>query len=215
VPLIVILPVSLLADDTGAAILRSNGSVLVNRNSAPASYVLFVHDFIETQKNAAARIEATGSAADISPETVVQFDGDELVLDHGSLSVNTSRTLRVRAGCVVITPVNADWTQYEVSDLAGQVTVSALKSDVYIESRAIGARPAKPSARSDRVMVREGEQKSRDEKCSTVPVKSGAPVAGVGAILNSPYAIGTAVGIIAATCLALCRHDNPVSPSDP
>jgi len=116
---------------------------------------------------------------------------------------------------VVITPVSADWTQYEVSDLAGEVTVSALKNDVYMESRSTRARPVKQSARPDRVIVREGERKLREEKCNTAPVKSGAPAAGHGAILNSPYALGTALAVIGATCLALCRDDNPVSPSHP
>jgi hypothetical protein len=50
-PMIVILPVSLLAQDTTAAILRSNGiGVQVNRNPAPASSALFSGDEIETQK---------------------------------------------------------------------------------------------------------------------------------------------------------------------
>jgi len=31
---------------------------------------------------------------DIDADTVVQFEGDELVLDHGSLSVNTTRGLK-------------------------------------------------------------------------------------------------------------------------
>ena len=70
----------------------SNGiGVLVNKNPAPASIALFPNDLIETQKAVVARIEVTGSSADINPETVVQFEGNELVLDHGSLSVNTSR----------------------------------------------------------------------------------------------------------------------------
>ncbi len=95
--MIVILPVSMLSQDTAAAILRSNGvGVVVNKYPAPASIAVFDHDLIETQKNADARIEARGSTADIHPDSIVQFDGNALVLDHGSLSVNTSRGMRVR-----------------------------------------------------------------------------------------------------------------------
>ena len=72
-PMISILPVSLLADDTGAAMLGSNSGPLLNKNPAPASSALFPGDLIETQKNAVARIEATGPAAVIDPETMVQF----------------------------------------------------------------------------------------------------------------------------------------------
>jgi len=163
-----------------------------------------------------ARIEATGSAADIDPESVVQFEGDELVLDHGSLSVNTSRGLKVRVGCVTVTPVNADWTHYEVTDRDGKVIVSALKNDVYIESRSSRAQEAKQPARSDRAIVREGEQKSREEKCGAPLTRSSVVAAGSGGFLNSPYVVGTAGAVVAgAACWALCRGDNPVSPDRP
>jgi hypothetical protein len=171
--------VSLLADDTGAAMLRSNSGALLNKNPAPASSALFPGDLIETQKNAVARIEATGSTADINPETMVQFEGEELVPEHGSLSVSTTRGLKVREGCLTVTLVYADWTHYDVTDLDGKVTLSALKNDVNIDARPSNPQQARPSARSGRTTVREGEQKSRDEKCgaavpqssSTVPVR--------------------------------------------
>lgn len=218
--MIAVLPVSLLADDTGAAMLRSHGGVLVNRNSAPDSTALFHDDLIETQKDVVARIEATGSTADINPETMLQFEGDELVLDHGSLSVNTSRALKVRVGCLIVTPVNADWTQYNVTDRDGKVTVSALKNDVYIDSRSdsrsTNPEQAKQAKRSDRVIVREGEQKSREEKCGATIVKESGRLAGRGAIMNSPWAKGAGIAAIGAlTCFALCHDDDPVSPSKP
>jgi ferric-dicitrate binding protein FerR (iron transport regulator) len=128
-----ILPASLAADDNGIAMLRGNGGVLLNRSAAPASAALFPGDTVETQPKAAARIELTGSAVDLNAETIVEFESGEIVLDHGSLSVNTSRSLRVRVGCLSVTPVNPAWTQFEVTDLDGRVTVSALKSDVNID----------------------------------------------------------------------------------
>jgi len=219
-PMIVILPVSLMADDTGSAMLRSNGGVIVNKNPAQASVALFSDDLIETPPQVAARIEATGSTADINPETVVQFEGDELVLEHGSLSVNTSRGMRVRIGCVTVTPVNEDWTHYDVMDRDGKVTVSSLKNDVYVESRSSNPqqakKPGKPSTQSDRMIVREGEQKSREEKCGAPIYKESGRLAGRGAIMNSPWAkaIGI-VGIGTLACIGLCHDDDPISPSSP
>ena len=206
---------SLQADDTAAAILRNNGSVLLNKNPAPASAALFIQDLIETQNNSTARIEATGSVVDINPESVVQFAGDELVLDHGSLSVNTSRVLKVRVGCLTITPVNADWTQYEVTDLDGKVRVSALKNDVYLESRSFHLQEAKQPQHSEREIVREGEQKSREESCGGTG-RSPATATSPGGFLNSPYAVGTGVGVIGGLgCWALCQGDHPISPASP
>lgn len=215
-PMIFILPVSLLADDTGTALLRSNGGVQVNKNPVPNSVALFRDDLIETQKDVAARIEITGSTADINPETVVQFEGDELVLDHGSLSVNTSRVMRVRVGCITVTPVNSDWTHYEVIDTDGKVTVNALKSDVYIDAKSNNPQEAKQPNHSSRTLVKEGERKTREEKCGAAPIKWSSVYAGRGAILNSPWAIGGGAIIVGGiTCYALCRGSAPISPSGP
>jgi hypothetical protein len=215
--LIAILPVSLPADDTGTAILHSTGSVLLNTNPAPPTSALLSDDLIETRKDAVARIESTGSFADIHPETMVQFEGNELVLDHGSLSVNTSRGVRVRVGCITITPVHTEWTHYDVTDVDGKVSVSALKDDVYLEARSSRVQEAKQqSAHLDRVIVREGEQKTRDERCGAASVREPAASTGRGAILNSPYVMGSAAGVIVgAACWALCRGDEPISPAHP
>jgi len=219
--MIAILPLSLLEDDVTTAMLYSNGvGVLVNRNPAPASIALLSEDLIETQKNSIARIDVSGSTADIHPETVVTFEGDELVLDYGSLSVNTSRGLRVRVGCLMVTPVNiAEWTHYDVADVDGKVTVSALKNDVNIDVRSRSPQQARQSAHSNRITVREGEQKSREEKCGAADIKTtpGGGVSGVGAIMNSPWAIGAGIaGIAVLTCLGLlCHNDDPISPTKP
>lgn len=214
--MIVILPVSLLSQDSGAVLLRSTGPVQVNKNQAQPSSALFPDDLIETQQGAVARLEAPGSTADINPETVVQFETDELVLEHGSVSVNTSRFLRVRVGCVTITPVNADWTHYDVTDMDGKITVAALKNDVYIEARSKDPKKLKQPEHSERSLVREGEQKSREEKCEAADIKEPGHLAGRGAIMNSPYVQWPGAGvIIGLTCWALCNSDNPVSPSVP
>ena len=219
-PMIAILPVSLWADDgVSAAMLRSNGiGVFVNKNPASPSNALFSDDLIETQKTAIARIETSGSTADINPESMVQFEGNELVLDHGSVSVNTARGLRVRVGCITVTPANdAQWTHYDVLDVDGKVTVSALKNDVNIDARSSSAQQARQSAQNNRVTVREGEQKSREEKCGAAVIKATpSHLAGLGALMNSPYVQLPAAGvIIGLTCWAVCNSGNPLSPSVP
>ena len=217
VSMAVVFPVSLDAQETAAAILRSSGSgVLVNNSPAPTSIALFPNDLVETPKNAVARIELAGSSADINVDSVVQFDGDELVLDHGSLSVSTTRGVRVRVGCLTVTPVNlSQWTRYDVSDVNGKVTVNAAKGDVYIDSREKKAQEAKNPSRSTRDIVRESEQKSREEKCGAAYLK-GESMPGLGALMNSTWAkivAGSVAGAIA--CLGLCRDDDPVSPWKP
>jgi len=66
----------------------------------------------------------------------------------------------------------------------------------------------------NRSLVNEGEQKSREENCGGAYQRPSLP--GIGAALNSPWAIGAAVvGVGAIACLGLCHDDDPVSPSKP
>ena len=152
----------------------------------------------------------------MQPETVVQFEGDELVLDHGTLQVNTSRGMRVRVNCVTIIPVNHELTRYEVVDVDGRVRVSALVNDVNIQRKNGDARRSKP-ADSENATVRQGEQATREDRCGGAAVSPAGMVDAKGAIFNSLEAriFGfAAVGVI--TCYALCRDNgNPISPSKP
>jgi hypothetical protein len=215
--MVLILPVSLTAQEAAAAMLVSSGvGVLIDNNNAPASIALFPKNVIETQKNAAARIEMTGSTADINPETVLEFQIDELVLDHGSLSVHTSKGLRVRVGCITVTPVHeTEWTEYDVSDLDGKVTVRANQDDVYIDAHSKNPQDLKKPDHAERSLVRQGEQKTREEKCAGAYFRREFP--GLGSPFDSPWAVGAGIGIIVGiTCFALCRtNPGPLSPSCP
>jgi len=212
----ILLPISLTAQESSAALLHSSGNgTLVNQSSAPASIAIFPDDLIQTPKDNVARIEVTGSAAEVDVETMVQYQASELVLDHGHLSVNTIRGLRVRVGCITITPVHDNtWTHYDVKDLNGKVEVVASKDDVYINAHSKNVQDVKENERN-RSIVHEGEQKSREEKCAAGYSKP-AQVAAVGDWMNSQYAIAIAAGtVIGITCYALCRSSEPISPACP
>jgi len=207
-----VFPLWLVAQDTAAAMLRIGGAgVLVNNHAAPASVALFSNDLVETGNAAAARIEMAGSTADVNPDTIVQYHSDELFLDHGSVSVNTDRGLRVRVGCVTITPANATgWTRYEVVALDGKIIVMALKLDVYIDARAKSVEETNKSSQSSRDLVREGEEKTRSEKCGAAYIKPER--AGIVGIMNSTYAKWSAIAAVGViTCFGLCHDDDPVS----
>jgi len=212
--MIVVAPASLIAQGTGAALLHSDGGTWLNGDPAPASIAIFPDAFIQTQKGYTAKIDADGSTVLVQPETVVQFEGDELVLDHGGLQLDTAREMKVRVNCITVIPLTADRTQYDVTDVDGKVKVVAYKNDVKIHYGGAVTRRSKEGASSD-VIVREGEQASRDERCGAL-IKTAGAIDAHGAILNSPWAIGAAVvGVGVLTCLGLCHGDDPVSPSKP
>jgi hypothetical protein len=148
---------------------------------------------------------------------VVQFEVDELDLDHGFLQLATSRQMRVRVNCLTVTPLSADQTQYDVIDVDGKVKVIAHKHDVKIHAKESAAREAKQGeshSRSSDVIVREGHETTRDEHCGAA-VKPTDRVAADGAILNSVWAKGAGLTGIGLLCVLLCHGDDPMSPSRP
>jgi len=209
---IMIGPASLWAQTTGGALLYSEGGTWLNGNPAPDTSAIFPDAVIQTQKGHTAKIDANGSTVMIQPETIVQFEGDELVLDHGWLQLNTARQMKVRINCVTVVPLTPDRTQYDVTDIDGKIKVVAYKNDVKIHSTA--TRRSKQSVSSD-FIVHEGEQSTRGDQCG-VTVRPSEVVDAKGAILNSRWA-KSAAGVVVGTliCLGLCHNDDPVSPSKP
>ena len=195
--------------------LHATAGVQLNGNAAPASSAIFPDDLLQTPKNAEAKIDVAGSTAVIAPESLVQFEGNQLILEHGTVQVTTSTQMTVRTGCILSVPVLAQWTQYDVTDVDGKVTVAAHKSDVNIEARKAGATRKTEIASSDKATVREGEQATREEKCgAAIPPRE--YVDGIKPWLNSWEAVtagAVAVGVI--TCLGLCPDPCPLSPDKP
>jgi hypothetical protein len=212
--LVVVVPTSLVAQDSAPAMLHEDGQVWLNRNPAPSSSAIFVHDLIETAKVSTAKIDTNGSTVIVQPETIVQYDGDELVLDHGSLQVDTSHGMKVRVNCLTVIPLTEGWTRYDVTDVDGKVTVVARENDVKIHYAGAAVRTTRQAGSMD-VTVHQGEQATREERCGAAYKPSDAIDAN-GALLNNPWVVGTGVAAIAAlTCWALCRSGNPVSPDKP
>jgi len=212
--MVVVLPASLMAQSSGGAMLHNEGGVWLNGNPAPNSSAIFPHDLVQTQKDNQAKIDTDGSTITVLSDTIVQFEGDELVLDHGSLQVNTSRAMRVRVNCMTVIPLTQEWTRYDVIDVDGKVRVVASQSDVKIHYQGAVTRRAKGAGLSD-VTVHQGEQATREERCGAA-ARPAEVINAKGAILNSVWAKGaglTAIGLL--TCWALCRGDDPISPDKP
>jgi hypothetical protein len=207
-----IFPASLIAQDSGAAMLHTNGAVFLDGNPAPASSALFKDQTVQTKKESAAKIDLSGSTVDVSPDTYIQFEPEEIFLEHGQLHVLTSRELRVRVGCLTVIPVNQDWTDYDVTDVNGKVTVASQKNDVRIESH--GGLHKNRQNEHDSNIVHAGEQVTRDEKCAAADLVR--PPEAIQAILSTKPAeiIGLAI-VGGVTCWVLCRTSAAISPCNP
>src|SRR5580700_10679324 len=210
--MIAILPTSLLSQEAAGAMLHNEGGVWLNGNAAPSSSAIFPHDLMRTEKENKARIDAPGSTVTVEPETIVQFEGDELVLEHGTLQVNTFRGMRVRVNCVTVSPPAQEWARYDVTDVDGRVLVLAHQNDVKIHYSGPATWRSKHIELTD-VTVHQGEQATHEERCGEAPK---TPPDAYRPFLDSPWVIGAGSAvIIGVTCWALCRKNPTLSPDKP
>ena len=204
-----------LPEKSGGAILHTQGGVWVNGYEAHDSSAVVPGDVLETKSGSSANLSLEGSTVLIAPESVSKFQGDLLELDHGGVSVVTSKSFKVRVNCILVVPVLNDWTQYVVTDLNGTVQVAARKLDVNVNhERGHGkeAPDAQPSQQQS--SVHEGEQKSYEE--SGVCGAAAAPTSAMHGISPKWIAAGAAGAGILIWLLIHGGGSKPqVSPAEP
>src|ERR1700674_5482589 len=203
--MVVIFPVALLAADQPAAMLYSHGNALLNGSSIERSSAIFSGDLVQTNSDSVANINATGSTVLVLNDSLVQYQGNALNLEHGGVAVSTSKLLATRAGSVTVSPASSGWTEFEVRDVDGRIQIAARKGDLTV--------------RDDRgtTMLAQGEQTTRDDAPSPEEKKkrdrrvAAASIPAWGAALDSPWAVGIVGGIIAGgSAWALAHGDDPI-----
>lgn len=208
--MLVIFPAVLFAADSGAAMLYSNGTTWLNGRSLPKSSAVFSGDLVQTTVGSVAKINASGSSLLVLSDSLVQFDGNAVKVEHGGVTVSTSRAMSTHAGDVAVTPSANVWTQFDVTDVDGKVYIAARQGDLVINDHA------------GTTLLPQGQQTARDEtQTQPMPEKkkkrkrSGAAVpAGQGGILDSKVAIGVGVAAVAGlTTWVLIQGDEPASPA--
>ena len=214
--MIVVAPASLMAQTSDRelrGLVSSDGGTWLNGSPAPAISAIFPDSLLQTQEGHTARINVEGSTVLVGSETIVQFQGNELALDHGSLQLDTAREMKVLIGCVTVSPITSDRTQYTVTDVDGKVKVVALKNDVKIHLH--GALTKSKQGASADVIVREGEQAARRDRCGAA-IRPTEGLNATGAFLDNPWVWGTGIAAAAVVaCMGLCHGDDPLSPWKP
>jgi hypothetical protein len=212
----VIFPAAMFAADTPGAMVYSHGTALVNGNNIARSSALFLGDLVQTRSDSVANISATGSSVIVLNDSLVQYEGGRVKLEHGGVTVSTSKSMSARVGLVTVLPATAALTEFEIRDVDGIVHITARKGDLTVSDAAGVAKLA------------QGQQTTRDEGPSqddsqpqTSSKKRKKPAAGTspgaqGGILNSPIAVGVGGGlIVGGTIWLLTKSDDPVSPVNP
>lgn len=206
--MILVFPWSLMAADSRAAMLYANGTAWINGGTVPRSSAIFPGDLVQTKPDSMANINATGSNVMILSDSLVKFEGEAVSLEHGGVSVATSKSMMTRAGEVTVVPATNAWTEFEVADLDGTVQIVARKGDVSISD---GTGASSTLAQGEQTTVEDSQARKKDKRKG-----AGAVPAATRGILDSPYAIWIGAGAIGGLVLwVLLQGDDPLSPSDP
>ena len=212
--LLILFPGSLFAADSNAAMLYTNGAAWVNGAHVPrSSSAIFSGDLLQTRSDSVANINQAGSSIMVLSDSLVQFEGASVDIQHGGVTVSTSKGIAATAGDVKVTPASSAWTEFNVSDVDGTVRIHASKGALTI------------SDGKDVVTLAQGQDTTRDESSGTSDKdnkkknkkrQTGAVPAAGGGIMNSPVAIGVGAGAaIAITTWVLIKNDDPASPTKP
>jgi hypothetical protein len=213
--LLILFPGAMWAADSNAAMLYTNGAAWVNGAHVPRSASsIFSGDLLQTRSDSVANINQPGSSITVMSDSLVKYEGMSVDIEHGGVTVSTSRGVATTAGDVKVTPASYSWTEFNVVDVDGTVRISARKGDLTVTDG------------KDVVTLAQGQETTRaeqsgDDQDNTTTAKkrkrrSGAAPAAGGGIMNSPIAIGIGAGAIAGvTTWVLIKNDNPASPTKP
>jgi hypothetical protein len=206
--MVVIFPAALFATDQPAAMLYSHGTALLNGDSVERSSAIFSGDLVQTNRDSAANINAAGSIVLVLNDTLVKYQGNAVELEHGGVTISTSKLLATRAGDVTVSPANGVWTEFQVRDVDGTVQIAARKGDLTItdDTGTTTLTQGQETTRDDQSQDDKKKKKKREN--------TGASPAARGGIMDSPWAIGIGGGaILGATAWVLLQSGPPVSPS--
>jgi hypothetical protein len=210
-------PAAMYAADSNAAMLYTNGPAWVNGAHVPrASSAIFSGDLLQTRFDSVANIDQPGSNITVQSDSLVQFEGASVKIEHGGVMVSTSKEVATTAGDVKVTPASYSWTEFKVVDVDGLVRIAATKGDLTIfdgketTTLAQGQETTRQETSSDTDQDNTSKKKNRKRGAGAA-----APAAG-GGILNSPIAVGVGGAIVLGVATwVLVKTDNPASPSIP
>jgi hypothetical protein len=195
--------------------LHTHGAAWLNGAHVPASSAIFSGDLLQTRSDSGANINAAGSSITVLGDSLVQFEGSSLKVEHGGVDVATSRGVATLAGDVRVAPASNSWTEFNVTDIDGTVRIAARRGDLTVtdDSGTVTLAQGQQTTRDDQ-SDQSGSSNKSDKK-NKKGNQGAAPAAGGGA-LSSNIAVGAGAAAIGGVAIwILTRPSTPVSPSTP
>jgi len=159
------LPASLMATDSGVGMVRPYGTAWLNGTAVEQSSTIFPGDLVQTSSSSALKIRSSGSSVTVFPDFLVNFEGGAVGVEHGGVKLVTSKGMFARAGIVTATPASNTWTEFELTDVNGTVQIVALKGDLQISD---GSQTTTLSQGQQATQKDSDETQSKQDKSGTV-----------------------------------------------
>ena len=212
--LMFLFPSSIFAADTNAAMLYTHGAAWVNGVHVPRfSSAIFSGDLVQTRSDTVADINEPGSTITVLADSLVEFQPSSLHVEHGGVTVSTSREVGTVAGDVNVKPASSAWTEFNVVDIDGTVKIAARKGSLSI---AYGKETFTLAQGQETTRDETAPDSNNDSKKSKKKDAAGTAPGASGGWLNSPIAVGVgAAAVLGVTTWVLVQSNQPASPSKP
>lgn len=206
--LVVIFPAAMLMADTPTAMLYVSGSAAVNGVAASRSTALFNGDTIQTGEATAVTISSPGSTVLIPANSNVVFGRDAMIVNGGTIVVNTTRGMRTQSSVLTVAPATGN-AKFQVTRAKAAVVVAAMRGDVAVTGPAGTTTIAEGNSRT----FADAGAQDRDRNQAPPP----AAAAGGGGPSGRTLAIigGVAGATAAAIAILTTGKDIPESGSEP
>jgi hypothetical protein len=215
VSLLILFPILLFAADSNAAMLYTHGAAWINGTHVPSSSsAIFSGDLLQTRSDSVANINQPGTTITVQSDSLVKFENTLVQIEHGGVTVSTSKGVATSAGGIKVSPVSNAWSEFSVVDADGTVRIAARKGDVNIDDghEVVTLAQGQETTRDETPQTdKEGKKKGKKRGTGAVPAAGGG-------LLNSPVAIavgGAAVVGVVGIWWVATKNDEPASPAKP
>lgn len=194
------IPASVFGGEPNAAMLYARGTAWVNGAPILRNSAIFPGDLVQTKANSAANIHLPGSVVTVLPDSLAEFEGASLELQHGGIVILSSKQLPTHIGDVTVTAAKPEWTEFWAGNTDGSVTIMARRGEVTV------------SDDNGTTTLSAGQETTREDS-KKKKKRRGAAAAATGSIMDSKAALIAGIAAIGGiTTLVLLQREDPISP---
>ena len=209
--MIVFVPASLMAADSGVGMVRPYGTAWLNGAAVEQSSAIFPGDLVQTSSASAMKIRSSGSSVTVLPDSLVKFEGGAVSVEHGGVKLATSKSMVARAGIVTATPASSARTEFELTDVDGTVQIVALKGDLQISNGSVTTTLSEGEQATQQDSDKtESTNRSEKKQSAPAPAAKKRTVAFIVAAADAAAVGGLALGM--AELAPSSRVISPVTP---